>query len=137
MLIQPLLDPTDPRMPDPQDMALARSAAEILCDHYPGWTWAVNAEAKLGILSVFNAALTGNFPWGMRVKLGEADTPERWKRAIVNAGGELLERFGCPRGPMTESALASRKAPDVVVAEARAERLRQSRMKLVVGGARG
>lgn len=135
MLIQTLLDPTDPRAPDPGDVAMARAAAEILVKHYPLWTWAVVADAKQGVLSIFNAALTGQFQWGMRVRLGSAETPSEWNRTIVNSGGEFLERFGCPRGPMTEEAIASKKAPEAVIAEAYADAKRKASLKLVVGGA--
>lgn len=135
MLIQPLIDPTDPRQPDPGDLALARHAAELLCKHYPLWTWAVCADAKQGVLSIFNAALTEQFQWGMRVKLGSAETPADWNRAIVNGGGEFLERFGCPRGPMTEEAIAAKKSPQTVIADAYADAKRKSHLKLVVGGA--
>lgn len=135
MLIQPLVDNTDPRMPDPGDVALARSAAEILCQHYPLWTWAVSADAKQGVMSIFNAALTGQYNWGTRVRLGSAESSTEWTRAIVNAGGEFLERFGCPRGPMTEEAIASMKRPEDVIAEAYRDAKRKAALKLVVGGA--
>lgn len=101
------------------DIRLASEAIAILEYHYPGWPWHVHAQIDQGIIDVRNADL--HHQWGYRVRLGEADTPELWARAIRSAGGELLERFGIPRGPRTEEALAKKKPASAVLAEALTE----------------
>ena len=75
------------------DMSQAKRIAEILDKHYPGYGWAVTANAKSNIASVMALRLSGT--WGFYVHLDKIDVSGQ---KIVNLGGELLERYKVKRG---------------------------------------
>lgn len=80
------------------DLTLAMDVSTELNKHYPGWLWAVNASHKNGLVTVRNLMLSSKF--GFVVKIGTLNGPVDTKREAVIAGGEMLERFKMPRGPM-------------------------------------
>lgn len=104
----------------PADWQLGQLICVLLNKHYPGWPWTVDPNHGQGIVSLRCGVLTGYA--GYVVKLAELSTPEDWRKAIVNAAGEILERFGCARGPMTFDQLAGAKKDVAVLAELKAER---------------
>ena len=75
------------------DVLLAKNAAAILDKHYPGHLWGINVDGAGGVMQVFNLALSGR--WGFILKLDKID-PEL--KAVMRAGGELLERYRLKRG---------------------------------------
>lgn len=77
--------------------SIAKNVAEVLDKHYPGHAWAVNADVMQGIVKVHNLNLSGE--WGFILKM-DALLNDPTERPIVNAGGELLERFNISRGEM-------------------------------------
>lgn len=87
------------------DVNMARDMAETLHAAYPGHLWAVTCEGDKGIATVRNLALAGN--WGFVLKLKEISTASDWKRKVIQAGGELLERFRLRRGEADSAAIAS------------------------------
>jgi hypothetical protein len=80
------------------DLDVAKTAAEILNDVYPGWLWATNCE--LGLLRIFNLNMEeairrttkSNLPWGMTLKVTVDASASELKKRVIMAGGELLER---------------------------------------------
>lgn len=86
------------------DFNLAKEIAEVLHGAYPGHLWAVTSEGEKGIATVRNLALAGN--WGFVLKLGTLYTASDFKKQVVMAGGELLERFKLRRGSADSAAIA-------------------------------
>jgi hypothetical protein len=81
---------------------LCKTTADTLEKHYPGWGWGVALDLRGQVLDIRSARLPGG--WGFRIKLGSID-PEG--RAIMRAGGELLERYQLARGRHTPGATAN------------------------------
>jgi len=73
------------------DHALAKNVAEKLEEKYPGWLWAVHVMD--GIVGVKSMRLSGN--WGFVIHQDKIDNDYK---IVVNAGGEILERFRQQRG---------------------------------------
>lgn len=84
------------------DVVLAKNAAAVLDKHYPGHLWGINVNGETGVMQVFNLALSGR--WGFILKLDKID-PEL--RAVMRAGGELLERYRLKRGALDLGNIAS------------------------------
>lgn len=84
--------------PDPDNVEMeeqARHAAQVLATAYPDHLWAVGwAPGKT--LVIKNLAMDGRF--GFTIDYARAFSASDLKHTILNAGGELLERAGMPRG---------------------------------------
>lgn len=78
------------------DILMAKEMAEALHAAYPGHLWAVTCDGTVGFADVRNLALSGN--WGFRVKLKDIYSASQFKKDVVRAGGELLERYRLSRG---------------------------------------
>ena len=78
------------------DYVMAMEMANTLHTHYPGHLWAVTCEGEKGIATVRNLGLSGQ--WGFVLKLVDLSTASDWKKKVVRAGGELLERYRLRRG---------------------------------------
>lgn len=80
-----------------QGEALARFMHATLDKHFHGWRWGVTVDEKGGVAHVFAMELSGDMGYTLLIddlwNGGNFD----WKLILV-AGGEILERFGCPRG---------------------------------------
>ena len=83
--------------PDARDITLANNISAVLHKKYPGHLWGVNVDGKNGVAQIMNLALSGR--WGFMIKIREIDTEYR---AIMRAGGELLERYNLSRGRLNE-----------------------------------
>jgi len=73
------------------DFSLAKNVAEKLEEKYPGWLWAVHVMD--GVVGVKSMRLSGN--WGFILHANKIDNDYK---AVVNAGGEILERYHQSRG---------------------------------------
>ena len=73
------------------DFTRAKNTAEMLEKKYPGWLWAVHTMD--GVVVVKSMRLSGN--WGFVLHESKIDNDYK---AVVNAGGEMLERFRMSRG---------------------------------------
>lgn len=82
-----------------QDLTLSRQVGEVLEKHYPGHAWAVHADTNGGVLLIQNLALHG--VWGFQLRLTDVYSDPSL-RSVVNAGGELLERYRMRRGKFNE-----------------------------------
>ena len=80
------------------DLLMAKEMAEALHQAYPGHLWAVSCEGKTGMADVRNLALSGQ--WGFRLKLGHIYSASAFKKDVIRAGGELLERYRVARTRM-------------------------------------
>lgn len=75
------------------DLVMAKEMADALHSAYPGHMWAVSVDK--GLADVRNLALSGN--WGFRLKLDTIYSGSSFKKDVLRAGGELLERFNVAR----------------------------------------
>ena len=73
---------------------LVKDTADKLERLYPGWLWTLNPDENAGMLYLYSLRLSGEF--GYKFRIGEIENDEKRKFAM-RAGGELLERYGCPR----------------------------------------
>jgi len=73
------------------DYTRAKNVAEVLENKYPGWLWAVHTMD--GVVVVKSMRLSGN--WGFVLHDDKIDNDYK---SVVNAGGEMLERFKMSRG---------------------------------------
>lgn len=87
---------------------LCRNIGEILVKAYPGWLWAVHPQEKGGMVNIRNMHLHGAY--GYRLKIGDIQNdPVVLTKTVVNAAGEVLERFGMPRGGFNADRFAQAK----------------------------
>jgi len=77
------------------DFTRAKNTAEMLEKKYPGWLWAVHTMD--GVVVVKSMRLSGN--WGFVLHENKIDNDYK---AVVNAGGEMLERFRMSRGEFNQ-----------------------------------
>lgn len=78
----------------PGEAAVAKMIGECLEFHYSGHAWCVQVDAKGGIARIWLPILRRD--WGYVVHLSQLAGDPRM-RAVVRAGGEMLERFGIRR----------------------------------------
>lgn len=78
------------------DILMSKEMAEALHAAYPGHMWAVAVDGSIGFADVRNLALSGN--WGFRIKLDNIYSGSSFKKDVLRAGGELLERYRMSRG---------------------------------------
>jgi hypothetical protein len=83
------------------DMVLAKEIASTLTNHYAGWAWAVNVDGRNGVANIQNLMLHGQM--GYVLKLVNIYSASDFKRDVIKAGGEILERFGANRGRFDEN----------------------------------
>jgi hypothetical protein len=75
-------------------LILVKDIASTLEKHYPGWLWAVQPDKRGGIINIRSLMLSGR--WGWCIKTGNIQNDPQRKLA-VEAGGNILERFGFKR----------------------------------------
>lgn len=77
---------------------LCKNIGDTLERHYPGWLWAIMPEAKGGgVLSIISLRLSGEY--GYRFYMNELQgDPKPAMQKVMRGAGEILERFGVPRG---------------------------------------
>jgi hypothetical protein len=83
------------------DQLMAKDFADALLAAYPGWLWAVTVDGMTGMVDILNLNLSGRYGW--RLKLPAIYSSSSFKAEVLNAGGEILERFGQPRGAFDRS----------------------------------
>jgi len=89
-----------------QDLALANRMKDVLDAHYPGHMWLVRVQHKQGVAIIRNLSLRDrNGLQGIGAKMGMVRHIDQIRpdlKDVVRAGGELLERWGIPRGRFAE-----------------------------------
>ena len=76
---------------DALDQAACKRAVGNLFKHYPGHEWLVDIAG--GVMNIRSANLSTNY--GFVQRLDEV-TPRNFDNKVMQAGGEVLERFGMP-----------------------------------------
>lgn len=76
-------------------IVLVKNIADLLERHYPGWLWAVQPDERGGVINIFSLRISGT--WGYRIKTKNIQSDPQLSLAL-QAGGEILERCGQPRG---------------------------------------
>lgn len=76
---------------------LVKRMADLLEKHYPGWMWCVQPDEAGGVVNLFSMRLSMEWGWRFRTMDIQGD-PKVTDPLIMRAGGEILERFGVPRG---------------------------------------
>lgn len=74
---------------------LVKDIADKLERLYPGWLWAVQPDERGGVINIFSMRLSMRWGYRLHTKNVQQD-PHR--RDAMRAGGEILDRFGMPRG---------------------------------------
>ncbi len=80
------------------DIMLAKRAADVLAQHYPGHIWAVNVNSEGGVMVVKNYRMS--FSYGMVIHLKTVYADPSLK-CVVRQAGEFLERARLKRGRFT------------------------------------
>lgn len=86
------------------DLLLAKDMADVLNTQYPGHLWAVNVDGKQGMADIRNLALSGD--WGYRLRIVTNFSASEFRKRVIRAGGEILERFGQRRGAMDDDRIS-------------------------------
>ena len=79
------------------DEFLCAAIFSVLFGSYPGHFWEVKADAAQGIAIIRIPILMGS-TLGYTLHLDKITSPNDLKRAVIRAGGEILERWRIPRG---------------------------------------
>lgn len=87
---------TDSPTGNANDIVMSKEMAQALHEAYPGHLWAVTCDGEVGFADVRNLYLSGI--WGFRIRLDDVYSGSDFKRRVVMAGGELLERYRMDRG---------------------------------------
>lgn len=82
------------------DVRLTRLLLHWLLQKYPGHRWSCEVKTEQGVAYVRNLFADPRQGWVIHLRncLNWADV----KKVAIEAGGELLERYGLPRGPFRE-----------------------------------
>ena len=81
------------------DFVMAKNMADLLNRQYPNHLWAVTCQGDQGIATVRNLRLSGHL--GYIIKLADLYQDPSMK-AVLRAGGEILERYRLSRGKFNE-----------------------------------
>lgn len=79
-----------------QMIMFAKLAAQTLSQHYPNHLWAVGWAPGMTII-VKNMAISDG-RYGFTIDVPRAHSISHFEKVVMQAGGELLERCGVPRG---------------------------------------
>lgn len=71
------------------EMLLSKEAAETLYTAYPGYLWGVNIEGSVVNIRCIN--LSGMY--GYTLHIPAIYSASEWKKSVMRAGGEILERY--------------------------------------------
>lgn len=83
--------------PEHEQMVMfAKLAAQLLSKHYPNHWWCVGFVPGMTLVIKNMAIDDGRY--GFTVDVAKAATISEVEKAVVRAGGELLERCGVKRG---------------------------------------
>ncbi len=77
------------------DHLMAKQMAEALHAAYPNWLWGVTCSGQTGMADIRNLYLSAKY--GFRLHLRSIYSASEWKREVLRAGGEILERFKADR----------------------------------------
>ena len=81
------------------DMSLCLLSFNTLQLHYPGHFWRIEVDSKQGLAKIQIHQLMGDTLW-YAIRLDESDNHNDYRKAVIKAGGAILERYGLPRSGM-------------------------------------
>lgn len=99
-----------------QDVCIA--VGEDLTKHYPGYPWMVGCQAGSVCIDLAVDKPLGMDRYGYRLNVSTVLGPGGQKR-VMQAGGELLERFGLRRGEAPDDAAEQARENGLDVSGAR------------------
>lgn len=77
------------------DVKLAAEIGKYLVEQFPFWTWYVDIPPNQNWVTIKNLSVDGKCKWGWGITKTEFyGSPDVWKKKILLAAGEVLERFG-------------------------------------------
>jgi hypothetical protein len=79
------------------ELSLAKHIADTLYKHYPDHAWAVNVDLRGGVANIYNLRFSGNMAYVLHLKNVQIGHTAM-QRLIMQAGGEILERYRTRRG---------------------------------------
>lgn len=88
---------------DRMDLMCARQCLAVLEAKYPGYLWFVECSGNTGLIQIRNLSLDGKLGYNVHLK-GQFSASDM-EKVIMQAGGEVLERFNQPRGRAEEASL--------------------------------
>ena len=97
---EPILDNIEPWTLS--DQILCKNISDILERHYPGWEWLVGVD--MGMIRIHSWKLSTKY--GVRLRTDQIDNDYLIVKIM---GGEILERYGMPRGRFDHQKYESRK----------------------------
>lgn len=81
--------------------SLCKNVLEVLYKHYPGHLWMVKADDGQGVVFIFNARISGSEGYILHIE--NLTNYTILEHRVMQAGGEVLERFGMSRGRVKEN----------------------------------
>jgi len=110
---------------------IVKDCGELLEKHYPGWQWLINPDPFAGMIYIYSLMLSGE--WGYKLRIADIQNDPKRKEA-VRAGGEILARFGLPRGKYHRDPLKGKMVdlmgnyiPDITDSSAKAQKQKRDR----------
>jgi len=94
------LHAADSAMQVMRENEIAKTVAEYLAGIYPDHQWACNCDLNGGVVHIYNLNLSGK--WGFLMKVKDV-VEDGWNKKIMQAGGELLERYRMSRGRFNQA----------------------------------
>lgn len=91
---------------NPKDFMMAKTIADTLDKHYPGYMWAVTASQRTGVIHILSLRLSGKYGYLLHYKDVEDDVSGK---LIIRAGGEILERFKVRIGAVDNAQLDGKR----------------------------
>lgn len=84
---------------------MARDAAEVLHAHYPGWLWGVNINGS--VMDIRCLDVSGAY--GYTLHIPAIYSASEFKKNVMRAGGEILERYRQRTGALDPQRLSDAK----------------------------
>ena len=100
-LVDSFVDDPNKMVMKAQLINLSKDVAAVLDRHYPGWLWAIRPDEGGGIIDIFSLRIDAEWGYTLHTAKLQEDVD---RRSVIQAGGEILERYGMPRGPYSYTA---------------------------------
>lgn len=84
------------------EMWIAKNLGEALVKAYPGYEWSVHVDAIGGVICIVNPSVSTLKGYHLHMK---GDTISQLIPRALEAGGEILERYGLRRGKVDVAAI--------------------------------
>lgn len=93
-----------------EEFFLASHVVDILTKSYPGFAWSANVKTKQGVILICEPTfMDQKIPYIIHIN-SVVHSEKVLRKIVVDAGGEILERFFLPREAMPVSMVCDKKA---------------------------